>query len=105
MTFCAAAGSSQCRISATVNPSARSARSRSASVLSGVAEQVEGEELQAPFGHGGGVLGAQSAGGGVPRVDEGLVDVGGVVGGEGGAQHECLTADLDAARYVEPLRD
>ena len=71
----------------------------------GVAEQVEREELQAALGNGRGILRAERAGGGVPRVDQRLVRVGGVVGGERGAQHDRLATHLDPALYVEALGD
>ena len=58
--------------------------------------EVEGEEAQAALGDHRRVLGAQRAGGGAARVDQRLVGMGGVVGGEGGAQHHELPPHLDA---------
>ncbi len=71
----------------------------------GLGVEVEREEAQAAFLDHLGILGADRAGRRVARVDQRLVRVRLVVGGEGRAQHHHLAADLGAALGVDRVRD
>jgi len=66
--------------------------------------EVEGEEAQAALGDHRRVLRPHRAGGGVAWVDQRLVGVRLVVGGERRAQHHGLAADLDRAACLDPVR-
>lgn len=67
--------------------------------------QVEGEKAQPTLGDRGWVFRAQRARRGVAGVDQRLVRVCGVVGGEGRPQHHCLAAHLDPAWGADLVRN
>ena len=91
-------------MSAASKPRSRSAFSRSA--LRAVLDvEVEGEEAQVAALDRRRVLGPDRPRGGVARVDQRLVGVLGVVGGERRAQHHELAAHLGAPVGVDPVRD
>ena len=92
----------QWRMSAASKPSVFRPSSRSVRSALGRVE-VEGEEVQPALGDRGRVLRAHRARGGVARVDQRLVGMRLVVGGERRAQHHGLAADLDAAAGPTPV--